>query len=401
MYRGFIGVNDSLFNLLWLLLPLAACSGWYVARREYRKTSAPAQPQFPLEYLKGVNYLLNEQPDKAIDVFVGMLQVDNETVEIPLALGNLFRRRGEVDRAIRIHQSLIVRENLKTEHRLMALLELAQDYIGAGLLDRAESLCLEILDLDARNIQALGILLDVYQQEKEWFRAIEIARKLEESTGESHTSTIAQFYCELAEVARGQQDLAQTRRMLGRALEQDSGCARAMILQGNLACEAGLTEKAMAAYQQLAEKAPQYLTEVLPAMTRCYGEAGKRRELLDYLRSLLSSHHEIDLVLTVVRLVEEYEGLEAAMDFLSHQTTRHPSIRGAEYLVSLALRVDERCSARLRPIDTLLNKILEKKPTYRCTNCGFDAVALHWCCPSCRRWTSVLPIQEFRWGASI
>ena len=390
-----------MLNLLWLLLPLAACSGWYVARREYRKKSEHQQHQFPLDYLKGVNYLLNEQPDKAIDVFVGMLQLDNETVEIHLALGNLFRRRGEVDRAIRIHQNLITRDHLNAGHRLMALIELAQDYIGAGLLDRAESLCLEIVDLDAKNVQAMGMLLDVYQQEKEWFRAIEIARKIEDSTGESFTATIAQFYCELADAARQDGDTAQTRRMLNRALEQDENCARAIILQGNLACEAGQTEIAMAAYQQLAERAPQYLTEVLPAMTRCYDAAGKSRELLEYLRSLLDSHHEIDLVLTVARLLEDQQGLDAAMEFLSIQTVRHPSIRGAEYLVSLAQRIDEPCSARLRPINTLLSKILEKKPTYRCNNCGFDAVAMHWCCPGCRRWSSVLPIQEFRWGASI
>ena len=171
-------------ELFWLLLPLAALSGWYAAMASARdRTSGASRTLLSPDYFKGVNYLLNEQSDKAVEVFTRALEVDSDTVETHLALGNLYRRRGEVDRAIRIHQSLISRESLRAEERSEAALELGHDYLRAGLLDRAESLFKELVDSDSYVDRALSRLVDIYEQERDWGRAIRTARRLEQETG--------------------------------------------------------------------------------------------------------------------------------------------------------------------------------------------------------------------------
>jgi len=167
-----------MLNLLWLLLPVAAASGWWVARHTELVSQARKKSSLTSDYFKGLNYLVNEQPDKAIEVFIRVVEVDSETIETHLALGSLFRRRGEVDRAIRIHQNLIARPSLNREQRTQALLELGQDYMNAGLLDRAESLFLELVELDAHTVRALQLLADIYEQEKDWQACLDIVEQL-------------------------------------------------------------------------------------------------------------------------------------------------------------------------------------------------------------------------------
>ncbi len=187
--------------IIWLL-PVAAFSGWLYGRRCNSPSGTAYNDRLHPEYFKGLNYVLNEQPDKAIEVFVKMLEVDSETVETHLALGNLFRRRGEVDRAIRIHQNLIARPNLNREQRSLALLELGMDYMRSGLFDRAESLFIELVEIDLYTVAAFTELLDIYQQEKDWGNAIKMARRLELSSGRSLKKNIAHFYCEQASKLR-------------------------------------------------------------------------------------------------------------------------------------------------------------------------------------------------------
>jgi len=208
-------------NLLWLLLPVAALSGWWIGWRTRNSKIKHTSKLLHPEYFKGLNFVLNEQPDKAIEVFIRMLEVDSETVETHLALGNLFRRRGEVDRAIRIHQNLIARPTLSREQRTHAVLELGMDYMRSGLLDRAEGLFLELIDSGSHLNQAYTELLEVYQQEKDWERAINIARKLEAVSVDSSSSIIAQFYCEGADAALKEGNVRVVKEQLRRAMRFD------------------------------------------------------------------------------------------------------------------------------------------------------------------------------------
>ena len=388
-------------TLLWLLLPVAAASGWYVARREYQKKARLTSTNLPRDYYKGLNFILNEQPDKAIDVFMKLSELDDHTIEIHLALGNLFRRRGEVDRAIRLHQNLVNKTNLTTELYCQAIQELALDYMSAGLLDRAENLCLELIDVDGRNIAALRLLRDIYQQEKEWFRAIDVARKIATCINESQSLIIAHYYCEIAEQARRKVDLAQAKRMLEKALSEDPRCGRAMIIRGKIEFQLGNFDAAISSYQNLESRAPEYLSEILNELKACYQAIGQKEKMIAYLRRIIRHHHGVELVLTAARMLKEYEGENVALAFLGNEVMARPSLRGVQYLLELDMAQLNDEKGYLAVAKSSLDKLLANKPVYRCTSCGFTGVEIHWCCPSCKTWSSIKPIHEFQWGASI
>jgi lipopolysaccharide biosynthesis regulator YciM len=388
--------------LLWLLLPIAAASGWYLAKREHQQQSSNPPYALPQDYYKGLNYILNEQPDKAIDLFLKLSELDTGTLEIHLALGSLFRRRGEVDRAIRLHQGLVNQPSLSNDLYIHALHELTLDYMSAGLLDRAENLCLELVDVDSRNLAALHLLQEIYQQEKEWFRAIEMARKISACSTEIQSHIIANYYCELASDARKKGDMTQARRMLDKALYEDPACGRAVIILGDIERGLGNFVAAISCYQQLEVAAPEYLSEILPSLLACYEGMGEPLRMVIYLKQIIHKHHAVELVLTATRIMKKHEGEDAALNFLMREVSASPSLRGVQCLLELDINREEKDNAgRLRVIKESLDKLLANKPVYRCVSCGFTGMEMHWCCPGCKRWSSVKPIQEFQWGASI
>lgn len=381
---------------------MAAASGWYLAKKEYQRKTAEQSYELPQDYYKGLNYILNEQPDKAIDLFIKISELDNGIVEIHLALGSLFRKRGEVDRAIRTHQGLINQSSLSNEIYIQALHELALDYMSAGLLDRAEDLCLELVDMDGRNLAALHILQEIYQQEKEWFRAIEMARKITLCSPEKQSHIIAHYYCELANDVRKKGDITQARRMLDKALSDDASCGRAVIILGKIEQNLGNFAEAIDAYQRLDSAAPEYLSEVLPALQICYESLGQSSQLVEYLRRIVHRHHAVELVLGATHILNRYAGEEAALNFLMREVHQNPSLSGVQRLLELDISRQEKDNVgHMRVIKASLDKLLTNKPIYRCISCGFTGMEMHWCCPSCKRWSSVKPIQEFQWGASI
>jgi len=389
-------------SLLWLLLlPVAAASGWYAARREYQKKARRSAANLPHDYYKGLNFILNEQPDKAIDVFMKLSELDDSTVEIHLALGSLFRRRGEVDRAIRLHQNLVNRPNLSAELYSQALQELALDYTSAGLLDRAENLCLELVDVDSGNIPALRLLRDIYQREKEWFRAIDVSRKIAASLGESQSLMIAHYYCEMAEQAERKDDLVQAQRMLDKALLEDPLCGRAFMIRGRIEQHIGNFDAAISAYQKIESKAPEYMSEILGQLKECYQAIKQQEKMVTYLKRIIRHHHGVEMVLAAARMLREYEGDDVALVFLGNEVTEHPSLRGVQYLLELDMGKVNDEKGYLAVIKSSLDKLLANKPVYRCNSCGFTGLEMHWCCQSCRKWSSIKPIHEFQWGASI
>ncbi len=194
-------MGSSWMTIIWLL-PVARISGWLYGRYCHTVPNNSSPSGLYPEYFKGLNYVLNEQPDQAIEVFIKMLEVDNETVETHLALGNLFRHRGEVDRAIRIHQNLIARPKLSRAQRTSAMFELGMDYMKSGLLDHAENLFCELVETELYPVPALTELLDIYQQEKDWENAIRTARRLELYSPKPLNKVIAQFYCQKASALR-------------------------------------------------------------------------------------------------------------------------------------------------------------------------------------------------------
>ncbi|MES9869530.1 MAG: lipopolysaccharide assembly protein LapB [Sedimenticola sp.] len=392
-----------MMELLWLLLPVAAFSGWMAAKRGMVRGKGSSDDRTPV-YFRGLNFLLNEQPDKAIDVFVQMLEVDSDTVETHLALGNLFRRRGEVDRAIRIHQNLIARPTLTRDQRAQALLELGQDYMRAGLFDRAENLFKELGELKLYQEQALTNLHVIYQQEKEWEQCLDIAQKLGSLTGRSFAMECAHYYCELAEQARGRNDHNQFNAYLRKAQSSDPGCVRATLLQGELEAGKGACKSAVKTFKKVEQQDPAYIAEMLPPLIRCYRESGTRNELINYLRQLSSSHTSIAPVLALIEFIQADEGDKAAEKYLADFMQEHPDLEGLERLIQLNLKGSSGAEREtLGILKELVDKMLEDQPAYQCVRCGFSAKTLHWQCPGCKSWSSIKPMpthtEEQHWDA--
>jgi len=380
-------------ELLWLLLPVAAASGWLAAKRSGKPRDAPGYQGTP-SYFRGLNYLLNEQPDKAIDVFVEMLEVDSETVETHLALGNLFRRRGEVDRAIRIHQNLIARPTLSRDQRAQGLLELGQDYMRAGLFDRAENLFTELGEMNMYQEQALENLRVIYQQEKDWEKCLQVSARFEQLSGQSLRTERAHFYCELAEEALSVKDHDQARSLLKKAQGCDANCVRATILLGEMEAAAGSCKTAIRTLKRIENQDLSYIAEALPTLLACYRQVGSQSELMEYLHHLIERGSGIATALALVDLIQEEEGEKSALRFLNDHLQRHPDLEGLDRLIGLNLSAGgKRATETLGILQQLLGRLLEEHPSYLCNHCGFTAKMLHWQCPGCKWWGSIKPVR--------
>jgi len=383
------------FDFLWLLLPLAAGSGWLVGRYgKRRRESVAAADDLRSNYFKGINYLLNEQPDKAIEAFIKVLEVDSETVETHLALGNLYRRRGEVDRAIRIHQNLIARPNLESEQRSEALLELGHDYLSAGLLDRAENLLQELADGGDYRVQALRQLIDIYEQEKDWNKAIACAHLLEKVTGNHLGPVIAHYQCELAERFREATEVDAALEMVKKALATHDRCVRASILEGDILTDLDEHERAIRAYQRVEEQDADYVPETIERMQFSYRALDRPQDMDEYLNGLMERYGWITPMLALADLKHSREGAPGAIAFISEQLRRRTSVRGLDRLLELELeQADAEKGAHVSILKDLTGELLSDRPKYKCLHCGFPARLLHWQCPSCKHWNTIKPIQ--------
>ena len=380
--------------LLFLLLPLAALSGWYVARRGSERTSGARVSELSTSYFRGLNYLLNEQQDKAIEVFLKLAEYNRDTVETHLALGNLFRRRGEVDRAIRVHQHLVSRSNLTEPERTIALLELGEDYMRAGLLDRAETLFTDLVAMNALAPTALTHLVAIYQHERDWDKAIDHARKLEEATGESQAAVIAQFHCELAEQARARHAWAEARAAVDAAFAVQPECVRASMILGHIEAANDRLDAAIDAFEKVAELDVDYVPEILSPLLDCYARAQRMQRAEEFLLAINERYQGVSPVLALAKLYARTQGEARAIEFLTRQLRQRPSVRALMALIDVNLHTAEGEVRESFLIQRdLTRKLLEGQAVYRCTRCGFGAKAHHWQCPSCKSWGSVRPIH--------
>ena len=378
-----------------LLLPLAALTGWVVGRRGGQRHGDTQVSRLSSTYFRGLNYLLNEQPDKAIELFLHIAELDKETFETQVALGHLFRRRGEVDRAIRLHQGLVQRNDLSDQQRVLALLALGEDYMKSGLLDRAETVFTDLARIDERAPQALKHLLGIYQAERDWERAIDNATRYEEVTGEPMGKLVAQFECELAERHRANGELDAARAAIARAYQADAGSVRAGILEGRIEAGAGNPDSAIRAYERAARHDPDYLPEFLPSLLACYGEVGDTAGARAFLAEMSEHYRGIAPVLALTGLIEAQEGAQAARDYLGRQLKDRPSVRGEAALIDLTLAVGADSTATLHDLKHITDQLLVRNPSYRCTRCGFGARTHHWQCPSCKEWGTVKPLLNY------
>lgn len=378
----------------WMVVALvaAAALGWASARRGRRKPQKRHR-RFSREYFRGLNFLLNEEPDKAVEVFTRMVEVDSDTVETHFALGSLFRRRGEVDRAIRVHQNLIARPNLDRDHRAQALFELGLDYMRAGLFDRAETLFQDLAAHRTHGADALYQLLAIYEQQKDWEQAIATARRLESATGISRHEEIAQYHCEMAARAIDREDYRQAAKALRRAQGSDRNAVRVRLLRGRLAELEKRPGEAVQAYERALLIDPAFAQEALPAIARCARHAGQPEILDKIIEDLQRRDTDAVAYIAVAAILDPAVNVPAAQACVERFLQRSESLQQLEELARLLGEGSEIGGAQERLIRAL-RQMLSQGPRYRCRECGFTGKQLYWQCPSCKTWNSTRPHFE-------
>jgi len=391
--------TEATFLLAGLFI-VAALTGWAFARFSDFKRDDPSPTSISPDYLRGLNLVLNRQTDEALELFVRMAKVDDETLETHFALGHLFRRRGEVDRAIRVHQNLLARPSLSVAQRHQALFSLAQDYLGAGLFDRAEKLFGELGSSSTLGAPALRSLVDIYERQSDWSKAIEAHRELEILTGEKSTE-VAHYYCELAERARLDGDLGLARQHLKSSVRSAGGAFRGVLIRAAIAQEEEDYPQALRLYEQVLEADRSLMVEVLPELLTCYRATGRQQELESYLQTIIEKdtlvRHEIAYAAILGRLAEPRVMADCMENFILKDDVLS-SILDADRIAELPLQ--ERKAAILRIADGL-RRLALSRPRYRCTTCGYNSQRLVWHCPSCKSWESVRPLQKFQFDELI
>lgn len=379
------------FEYWWLLaLPLFFSLGWLAARIDIKHIQSESR-SLPDSYFRGLNFLLNEQQDKAIESFIEVVRADPETVELHFALGSLFRRRGETERAIRIHQTLVERTDLDTGKKLKATFELGQDYLKAGLLDRAE-MVFTGLSKTAYDEQALKFLLEIYEQEREWEKAIAIAKQLSDTSPTSFQREIAQFYCEMAASEIARSDLDAARGHLNQALQTSRACARANLMLGDMEAQTNHHAAAIQFWKLIETQNPAYLPLTAGRLLSSYRALTQNGEGLALLRAYLAQAPSIDLLSTAFQASLEQEGPRAAYELVRDELRRNPSLLGLDKLLEAAL-LDAPPERRqdIGLVKNLIHQHSQRLARYRCETCGFKARQFHWHCPACGGWESFPP----------
>ncbi len=381
------------FEYWWLLgFPLFFVFGWLAARIDIRQIMHESRA-LPRSYFKGLNFLLNEQPDKAIEAFIEVVKVDPETIELHFALGSLFRRRGEYDRAIRMHQNLLERADLGEEQKVIALAELGQDYLKAGILDRAEEIFTR-LEKSPLAATARRHLLEIYEQEKEWGRAIDMTRQVA-----SDPRALAQYYCELAASEAASSRLDAARRHLGQALEENRKCVRASLQLGDLERDAGDLGRAIEHWKRIESQNPAYLALAAQRLYEAYRQGGRAEEGLRLLAGYLERYPSLDLLDAVFQHTLETKGHEEAYRLVRDELRRNPTLLGLDRMLEAQIIAAGSPERRrdLELVRSLVHGHTRRLARYRCETCGFKARQFHWRCPACGGWETYPPrrTEEF------
>ena len=381
------------FQYWWLLaLPLFFGLGWMAARIDIRQIVTESRA-LPRSYFKGLNFLLNEQPDKAIEAFIEVVKVDPETVELHFALGSLFRRRGEYDRAIRMHQNLLERADLANDQKVIAMAELGQDYLKAGILDRAEDV-FKKLEKSPQAAAARTHLLEIYEQEKDWNRAIDMTRQVGAEPRE-----LAQYYCELAASEAAQSRPDEARKHLEAALDANRKCVRASLQLGDLERAAGNSDKAIEQWQRIESQNPAYLALAAQRLFEAYRETGRAEEGLRLLADYLERYPSLDLLDAVFQQTLEARGHEEAYKLVRDEVRRNPTLLGLDRLLEAQIIAASSPDKRrdLELVRSLVHGHTRRLARYRCETCGFKARQFYWRCPGCGGWETYPPrrTEEF------
>jgi lipopolysaccharide biosynthesis regulator YciM len=391
--------TESTFLLAGLFLLLAA-AGWALGRFGERDEEEAAPP-LNIDYLKGLNFLLNEQTDQALEHFLQMVRVDDQTIETHFALGSLFRRRGEVDRAIRIHQNIIARPDLAAEQRDQALFSLAKDYLGAGLLDRAEKLFVRLAQGSRFQVQALENLCRIYEQEKDWEKAIDAGQRLELLGGRSLALQIAHYYCELAESAATKGDYAEARQHVKKAQSGRPRTMRGALVRAHIARDTSDNNVALRLYHRIIDEHNYLIAEALPEIVAIYEREGKIAELERALQTMLRDYPDMSSLVAYTAIANDIGGVPTIDECVEQYILNEKTLSEFVDVQSLTGDDEKTRDAALSKVRVALSKLASATPRYQCQECGFSSQRLLWQCPSCRDWETQRPASRVQFDTVL
>lgn len=391
--------TESAFLLAGLFLLLAA-AGWALGRFGERDEE-DAPPPLNIDYLKGLNFLLNEQTDRALEHFLRMVRVDDKTIETHFALGSLFRRRGEVDRAIRIHQNIIARPDLASEQRDQALYSLAKDYLAAGLLDRAEKLFVRLAQGSRFQVQALESLCSIYEQEREWEKAIDAGQRLEVLGGRSQELQIAHYYCELAEAAAAANDYTAARQYVKKAQAGRPRTMRGALTRAHIARDMDDTKTALRLYHRIIDENTYLIAETLPEIVSIYKRENATAELERALQAMLKKNPEMASLVAYTAIVNDLGGVPVIDQCVEQYMLNEPTLSEFIDLQQLPGGGNGSRELALARVRRALSKLASATPRYQCKECGFSSLRLLWQCPSCRNWETQRPASRVQFDTVL
>ncbi|AQS36012.1 putative N-acetylglucosaminyl transferase [Shewanella psychrophila] len=379
-------------EILFLLLPIAAGYGWYMGRRSVRHNQSSQRKQLSRDYFTGLNFLLSNESDKAVDLFITMLDVDDDTIDTHLSLGSLFRKRGEVDRSIRIHQNLIARPSLTTEQRDIAMMELGKDYLAAGFYDRAEEIFINLVKQDDHSEDAETHLIDIYQVTKDWQKAINIIKSLKRKRQQALKHNTAHFYCELA---NEQTDVAPQLKLLQSALKQDADCGRALLTLADKYLDLQEYVKCKALLEKLLEADIELFPDALSIARQVFHDSDDLTGYSDLLRQALQSGAGASVAITLAQNMIEQGETQEAEQLVLDGLYRHPTMKSFQHLMKMHVQQAEDGQAKesLTMLEKLVEQQIRFRPGYRCSGCGFPSHRLYWHCPSCKSWGKIKRIR--------
>jgi lipopolysaccharide biosynthesis regulator YciM len=382
--------TDATFLLAALFIVFGALGFVY---KIYTDRDRDLPPRISADYIRGLNLVLNRRTDEALELFVQMAKVDDETLETHFALGHLFRRRGEVERAIRVHENLLARSSLNEAQRHQALFSLAEDYLSAGLFDRAERLFDELRDSTTLAEAALEKLVSIYERERAWEKAIEAHRKLEMLRG-TKSSQVAHYYCELAEMARAAGNRALAREHLRNTVRSETGALRGTWIRAMLAQEEGNYAQAIPLYEQVIAADRHFVIEVLPPLLECYRSAERLQDFDDYLERLIAKDASLQRDLAYAAIIGDLDGSPVLRAAVERFLFEHPVLANLVNAAELQTLSAEHRRPAVERIAHALRTIALANARYRCGNCGYSTQRFIWHCPSCKLWETVRPIQN-------
>jgi lipopolysaccharide biosynthesis regulator YciM len=369
--------------------------GWLIGRLSTPKKNSSSHNDFnncAESYIQGLNYLLANKSDKAIELFVDLIKVDNETMETHLALGNLFRSKGEVEHAIKIHQNLVARPNLDQSQRIMALSELAEDYLKAGLLDRAENLFKELVQINPRNHYAQRKLYELYSLEKSWSNARDAALVLADLDEPDGRLILTHCYCEMAEISLANGNLREAKEHLDKAIQIDSHCIRALLALIDVQLKTNNLTRATKLFNQLLHSSPQFIDIYIEPARQIFLQNGSAEKYQDFLISHYESSSSTPVAIELLKSYVSSDKHEKLKEFLHTALHRSPSMELYDFAFNFLKSRPDSNTEIWQDLSSNFSEINNKKVAYSCNVCGYSSQNMHWNCPSCKSWSTIKPI---------